>query len=119
MTEIDGKAISQLLLNPLFLLNRILGTIVPGALLIMLLDLKGNVLLRNQWLNPLFGYRTKLGMFVMLAFVIGSILRLPLVWVGSLLTLLLPKAPEIPAIKKMYGAVMTDGVLLANPALID
>ena len=39
--------------------------------------------------------------------------------VGSLLTLLLPKAPEIPAIKKMYGAVMTDGVLLANPALID
>jgi hypothetical protein len=119
MTEIDGKAISQLLLNPLFLLNRILGTIVPGALLIMLLGLKGNVLLRNVWLNPLFGYRTKLGMFVMLAFVIGSILRLPLVWVRSLLTLLLPKAPEIPAIKKMYSAVMTEGILLANPALID
>jgi hypothetical protein len=126
MSEIDGKGISQLLLSPLFLLNHILGTVVPGALLILLLALKGNVLLRNGWLNPLFGYKTKVAIFLMLAFVIGSMLRLPLQLLAVALKPLLPKtaAPVFasghnPMVQKMIGAIMTDGVLLARPALSD
>lgn len=124
MSEIDGKGITQLLLNPLFLLNHILGTIVPGALLILLLGLKGNVLLRDGWLNPLFGYKTKVAIFLMIAYVIGSALRLPLTWIGALLKPLRPKVEPIlkgqqPVVSKMFGAVISDGVLLANPALID
>ncbi len=128
MSEIDGKGISQLLLSPLFLLNHILGTVVPGALLILLLALKGNLLLRAGWLNPLFGYKTKVAIFLMLAFVIGSMLRLPLQFVVMAAKSFAPKAaqdaklflkeqPE--AVRQAITGAMTDGVLLARPALMD
>jgi len=133
MGEFDGKGISQLLLSPLFLLNYILGTIVPGALLLLLLGLKGNLMLRNEWLSPLFGYKTKVAIFALLAYVLGSILRLPIQWISALLKLLIPKrlitqetgSPTVllkgqpPAVEKMLNAVITDGVLLATPSLID
>jgi hypothetical protein len=128
MSEIDGKGISQLLLSPLFLLNHILGTVVPGALLILLLALKGNLLLRAGWINPLFGYKTKVAIFVMLAFVVGSMLRLPLQLIAMAIKPFAPKAAQEATIflkgqsdvvRQIVGAAMTDGVLLARPALMD
>jgi hypothetical protein len=121
MGELGDKGLSQLLLSPLFLFNQILGTIVPGALLMMMLGLKGNQLLRGMWLSPLFGYRSKVGIFLMLAFVVGNILRLPIVFVASLSKKektfwLKGQAPEV---QKMVGAVITDGVILSTPGLVD
>jgi hypothetical protein len=125
MSEIDGKGISQLLLSPLFLLNHILGTVVPGAVLILLLALKGNLLLRAGWLNPLFGYKTKVALFVMLAFVFGSMLRLPLQLLALVIKPSSPKPPEEflkgqpDVVRQIVSAAMTDGVLLARPTLMD
>src|SRR5271168_159122 len=88
MGDLDSKSVNQILLGPLFLLNHILASIVPGALLLLLLALKGNVLLRNEWLSPVFGYRTKLAVFLLLGFVLGNILRLPIWWMGGAVKLL-------------------------------
>jgi hypothetical protein len=128
MSGIDGKGITQLLLSPLFLLNHLLGTIVPGALLILLLALKSNLLLRAGWLNPLFGYKTKVAIFVLLAFVFGSMLRLPLQLLGMAIRPFTPKPAQernvflkgqSEAVRQAVGAAITDGVLLARPALMD
>lgn len=127
MSEIDGKSISQLLLSPLFLMNHILGTLVPGAVLILLLALKGNMLLHAGWVNPLFGYKTKVALFVMLAFVLGSMLKLPLQLMSMAIKPFVPNpAPESAflngqpdVVRQILGAAMTDGVLLARPPLMD
>jgi hypothetical protein len=133
MSEFDGKGISQLLLSPLFLLNYVFGTVLPGALFLMLLGLKGNVVLRDAWLSPMFGYKTKVAIFCVLAFVVGSAVRLPLLWLFAFLRFVMPKhlfpknevilsqvlKDKSPALSKMLGAVVTDGVLLANSFLLD
>jgi hypothetical protein len=127
MSDIDGKGISQLLFSPLFLLNHILGNIVPGSLLILLVALKGNVLLRSGWLSPIFGYKTKVAIFLMLAFVIGSILRLPLHWIASLLKPLTAKYhPDkiilkgtTQGVQEIIGMAIVDGVFITRPAVMD
>jgi len=125
MSEIDGKGINQLLLSPLYLLNHILGVLMPGSFFILLLALKGNVLLRNGWTNPLFGYKTKVALFLMLAYVIGSMLRLPLQWFAAAFKPFLQKTPatvfknQPPEVQKALTAILTDGVLIAKPFLLD
>jgi hypothetical protein len=136
MGDIDGKGITQLLLNPLYLMNFILGTVVPGALLIILLAFKGNLTLHTAWLSPLFGYKTKIAIFIFFAFVFGSMLRVIPFRLLGLLRLLLQKllypqtpAPEVvvegilkgqpDAVRKMINSALTDGVLFARPALLD
>jgi hypothetical protein len=122
MSELGDKGLSQLLLSPLFLFRDILGTIIPGTLLMLLFGLKGNALLRGMWLDPLFGYKTKVVIFLMLAFVLGNILKLPIVLIASLV-----KKEEVvpwlkgqsPEVQKMIGAVITDGVILSTPGLVD
>ena len=128
MDYLESKGISQLLLSPLFLLNEILGTIVPGALLILLLGLKGNVLLREGWMNPLFGYKTKIAIILLLAFVFGKMLRLPLHFLAAVIRRLKPeKPPEVPDflkgqsayVRQIVDAAMAEGVLVARPVLMD
>jgi hypothetical protein len=134
MNEFDGKGISQLLLSPLYLLNYVFGTILPGALFLMLLGLKGNAVLREAWLSPMFGYKTKIAIFCVLAFVVGSAVRLPLLLLFAFIRLTLPKRffpkqeeavlsqflhDKSPELSKMLNAVVTDGVLLANVSLMD
>jgi hypothetical protein len=128
MDNLESKSISQLLLSPLFLLNEILGTIVPGALLLLLLGLKGNVLLREGWMNPLFGYKTKIAISLLLAFIFGKMLRIPLSFVAVVITRLRPqKAPEVPdflkghseLVRQIVTAAFTEGVLVARPVLMD
>jgi hypothetical protein len=128
MDNLESKSISQLLLSPLFLLNEILGTVVPGALLLLLLGLKGNVLLREGWMNPLFGYKTKIAISLLLAFIFGKMLRLPFHFIGVVLRRFKPeKALEVPdflkghseSVRQMVVAAMTEGVLVARPVLMD
>jgi hypothetical protein len=47
--EIDHKGVNQLLLSPLYLFDQILSTVIPGALFMLLLGLKGNAMLRVFW----------------------------------------------------------------------
>jgi hypothetical protein len=123
MSEIDGKGINQLLLSPLYLLNHIFGVLMPGAFFLLLLALKGNVLLRNGWTNPLFGYKTKVALFILLAYVVGSMLRLPLQWLAAAFKPFQTPATvfknQHPEVQKALTAILTDGVLIARPFLLD
>jgi len=125
MSELDSKGVAQLLLSPLFLLKHIFGIVIPGSLLLMLLSLKGNMLLRQSWTSPFFGYKTKVALFLVLAYIVGSMLTLPLHWAALALKPFASKQ-EIapfkhldPTVRKALIAVFTDGVLLANPTLLD
>ena len=84
MLDMDSKGIHQLFLSPLFLLNQILAIIMPGALLILMLGLKGNATLRAVWLASAFGYKTKVAIFLLLAYFLGSALRVLVLRVCSL-----------------------------------
>jgi hypothetical protein len=88
--DIDNKGVNQLLLSPLFLFDQILNTIVPGALFLLLLGLKGNATLRNVWLIAPFGYKTTIAGFLMLAYIVGNTVKLPLFF----LVLLLSSSPS-------------------------
>jgi len=125
MVDMDPKGFHQLLLSPVFLLNQILAIIVPGALLMLLLGLKGNITLLNAWLNSPFGYKTKVAIFILLAYVVGSVLRIPIL---SLRVLRKAAPPEpvspflkgqTPEVQKMLIGIIGDGVLLSTPGLID
>jgi hypothetical protein len=124
MLQTDDKGISQLLLSPLFLFNHILAVLLPGLLFLMLLSLKGNILLRNLWLIQQLGYKTKVGLFLLLAYVVGSVLR---AGVTVLFSLRKKKAPpallsfesQPPEVQKMLGKALTDGALLSTPGLMD
>jgi len=126
MPDIDTKQVHQLLLSPLFLLNHILGVTAPGALLMLMLAFKGNTTLRVAWLYSPFGYKTKVTIFLLLAYFFGSVLRAFAMCVMSVLTKN-PAPPEMsswvkeqtPEIQKMLIAMATDGVLMSTPGLID
>lgn len=126
MSELDSKGINQLLLSPLFLLNTIFGTLLPGILFCLLLGLKGNFLLHQGWSSPYFGYKTKVALFLVVAFVLGSMLKLPFHLISVAIRIarpqlnastFLPGQPE--AVRQAVSAIVTDGVLFARPALID
>jgi hypothetical protein len=77
----QAKGLSQLLLSPLFLFREVLGTIVPGALLLLLLAYKGSPALHHVWLDSPFGYRIKIALFLLFAYVVGKALVTPLLFV--------------------------------------
>ncbi len=123
--DIDNKGFSQLLLSPLFLFDQVLSTLIPGGLFIVLLALKGNALLRTLWYGAPLGYKTKIAAFMVLAYLAGNLVKLPL----NIVTFLRKKEdisqlPENwknqpPAIRKALIGMVTDGALLATPGLID
>lgn len=124
MVEMDPKGINQLLLSPVFLLAQILGIIIPGALLMLLLGLKGNAMLRGVWLSSPFGYKTKVAIFLLLAYIFGSVLKLPLICIRSLRKETPPDVPawlqkQTPEIRQMLVGVVGDGVLVSTPGLLD
>jgi hypothetical protein len=125
MLDTDNKGISQLLLSPLFLFNQILGILTPGAILMLLLVLKGNRLLRNVWLDVPLGYKTKITLYLLLAYVLGQVVKLPVVWFGVFVkTEPLPEPEGIlkgqPAeLAHMLRTMFTDGVIMATPGLTD
>ena len=132
------KGISQLLLSPLFLLREILGTVLPGALLLLLLAHKGNPVLRHAWLDSPLGYKTNMAVFMLLAYVVGKALVLPILFIGASKGLyhriaadvrgpqpLAPSPPGNPygsdteALRDMLHAAVTDGPILSTPGLVD
>src|SRR5437879_5407398 len=78
----QNKGIAQLLLSPVFLLHEILGTLIPGAVLLLLLVHKGSPVLRDHpWVSPLFGYKTNIAVFLLFAYVVGKALVLPILFI--------------------------------------
>jgi hypothetical protein len=90
----QAKGLSQLLLSPLFLFREVLGTIIPGALLLLLLAYKGSPVLHHVWLDSPFGYRTKIALFLLLAYIVGKALVTPLLFVI--------------ASRRIYGRIATE-----------
>jgi hypothetical protein len=128
VVDIDNKGINQLLLSPLFLWDQILGTIMPGTVLILLLAFKGNATIRGVWYNSPFGYKTKIAAFVLLSYVVGSVVKLPVYLLVPLRKKKQDKdAAKMPAwlkeqtpeIQKMILGAASEGVLLATPGLFD
>jgi hypothetical protein len=125
MLDTDHKGINQLLLSPLFLFNQILGTLTPGVILMLLLILKGNRLLRTVWLDVPLGYKTKLALYLLVAYVFGSIVKLPVIWLAAFVKK--KPAPEpvgifrgqSPQVTHILQTVFTDGVIMATPGLTD
>ena len=126
--DVDNKGLSQLLLSPLYLFDQTLSTVIPGALFMLLLGLKGNVLLRAFWYQSPLGYKTKIAAFCLLAFVVGHFIKLPLFLITTLrqmrkkedisgLTENLKK--QTPEVRTMLKGMILDGALLAMPGLLD
>jgi hypothetical protein len=123
--DVDNKGISQLLLSPLFLLEEILSTIMPGVVLMLLLGLKGNTLLRGVWYGSPFGYRTKIAVLLLVAYVVGAAVKLPF----FLLMPFAKKAPpaevpdwfkkQNPDIQKMITGIAIEGAIVSTPGLVD
>jgi hypothetical protein len=76
--EMDHKGINQLLLSPLYLFDQVLSTVIPGGIFISLLCVKGNALVRTLWYESPLGYKTKIAAFILLAYVVGQLVKLPL-----------------------------------------
>ena len=125
MLDADQKGINQLLLSPLFLFNLILGTLTPGVVLMLLLILKGNRLLRNVWFNVPLGYKTKVALYLLLAYVFGSVVKLPIVGLAAFVkTAPMPEPVGIfkgqtAEVAHMLRTMFTDGVIMATPGLTD
>jgi len=124
MLETDNKGVNQLLLSPLFLLDRVLGTLAPGVLLVFLLALKGNRLLGNIWLNPALGYKTKVAGLLFLSYITGTFLKVPHYFISKFAkTPVLEMPPQFhkqtPEVTKAFYTIFTDGVLWASPRLLD
>src|ERR1700686_1573251 len=123
--EMDHKGINQLLLSPLYLFEQMLSTVIPGGIFISLLCLKGNALLRTLWYESPLGYKTKIAAFILLAYVVGQLVKLPL----SLIFTLrkqddisgLPDSwkKQVPEVRKMLKGMVIDGALLSTPGLMD
>ena len=134
------KGITQLLLSPLFLLRMILGTVVPGALFLLLLAHKGNPVLRHAWQDSPFGYKTNVAVFLFLAYVVGNALVLPILFIGACKRYyhhigtaagkpqsVAPSLPDKPygayteaeISKDMLSGIVTDGMILSTPGLMD
>jgi|HubBroStandDraft_4_1064222.scaffolds.fasta_scaffold900915_1 hypothetical protein len=82
--DVDHKGINQLLLSPLYLFDQLLSTVIPGALFMLLLALKGNATVRILWYQSPLGYKTKIAAFTVLSFVVGHVVKLPLSLIGLL-----------------------------------
>lgn len=132
------KGISQLLLSPLYLFRQILGTIVPGALLLLLLAHKGNPVLCHAWLNSPFGYKTNIAIFILLALVTGRILVIPMLFIfackaayqriaadikepksAALVPAGNPSNLNTETARDMLTGALTDGLILSTPGLMD
>lgn len=123
--DIDHKGLNQLLLSPLYLFEQLLSVMAPGLLLMLLLGFKGTLTMQEAWSHAPFGYKTKIAAALLLAYVVGSALRLPFILFNPLAKKFAPKTPMTfplqpsPQIKKMLSAVITDGAVLATPGLAD
>lgn len=120
----DNKDLSQLLLSPLFLFNHILGVLAPGALLILLIALKGNKVVEHLWLQAPLGYKTKVAVFVLFAYIAGSVLKLPISLISAFTKRFSPTLPfalkgQSEEVSKMLRAIVTDGAILSMPGLMD
>jgi hypothetical protein len=126
--DIDHKGINQLLLSPLFLWDQILGTIMPGTVLMLLLAFKGNATIREVWYNSPFGYKTKIAAFVLLSYVVGNAVKLPVYLFvplqkkkqeKDLLNMPAWLKEQSPEVQKMIHGAASEGALLATPGLVD
>jgi hypothetical protein len=123
--DFENKGLNQLLLSPLHLFDQLLTTGIPGALFMLLLGLKGNVLIRILWDENVLGYKTKIAAFCVLAFVVGRFVKLPLNLLMSLRTkddtsnLSEHLKKQSPEVRAMLMGMFVDGALLAMPGLVD
>lgn len=126
MLEINKQEMNSLLFSPVYLLNQCLGIIVPGMLLLLLLALKGNQLIHEAWFITSLGYKTKVALFLMLAYIIGSMLRAPFHWLAMMISKRGVDTPigdqmkgQPPEIIKVVKGAIADGVIFATPGLLD
>ena len=136
----ETKGITQLLLSPVLLLRVIQGSVAPGALLLLLLAHKGSPVLRHAWLDSPFGYKTKVAVFLFLAYVVGYVLVLPISFIGACKRYyhhvtapagkpesVAPSLPDSPYSmyteaemgNHMLTGAVTDGLILSTPGLMD
>jgi hypothetical protein len=124
MIDTDAKGVHQLLLSPLFLLYELIAIVIPGLVLLALLGLKGNKLLYDAWVSPHFGYKTKITMFLVLGYIIGSILRAPIILLQARKTK--PSAEftgwlktQPREVQTLVSGAITQGAILSTPGLVD
>lgn len=115
--------VNRILLSPLYLLNDILGSVIPGAIQLLLLGFKGNALVRGFWFGLPFGYKTNVAVALAVSYVIGKFLILPFLPLLLLKTKNVeaqgPLAQLSPDSRGMVMGVIVEGALLATPGLED
>jgi hypothetical protein len=71
------QGVDRLLLAPVFLLYEIVSVLIPGLLFVVLLFVKGNHSLVAAMQSQLLGYKTKLSIAALFAYVAGKVFNLP------------------------------------------
>ena len=71
------EGLDRLLLAPVFLIYEVFAVFVPGLLFMLLLLLKGNHTIVTALQSSLLGYKTKLAIAALFAYLAGKIFNLP------------------------------------------
>ena len=73
----------RLLLSPFFLVEDLLAALLPGLVLVVLLFAKGEPSTRAAFATTIIGYKTRIACVVLIAYVIGKVIRMPLALLQS------------------------------------
>ncbi|MBI4166810.1 MAG: hypothetical protein HY508_13875 [Acidobacteria bacterium] len=78
LAEKSAEGSQKLLLAPFYLVTEIFGALIPGILFALLLVGKGNALAINGLGSDLIGYKTKIVAGLIVCYIVGTILRIPI-----------------------------------------
>ena len=128
----QSSQLHQLLLSPLHLWGDIQTTMIPGVSFLLLMAFKGNLTVQTIWWHSPFGYRTKIAIFLLLSYVAGKLLPLPLSVLRWLITWILklrnynpPQDQTNPLShlpqeqRDIVTGALSLGPILATPGLTD
>ncbi len=73
-----SSGLTQLLFGPVFLICEVIGILLPGFLFCLLLAFKGYRLPVAMFHVDYLGYRTKVCVFLLVAYMVGKVLNVPL-----------------------------------------
>jgi hypothetical protein len=71
------EGVERLLLAPVYLIYEIVAVLLPGVLFIILLLAKGNHSVISAFQNPILGYKTKICIAIVLAYLAGKVFSGP------------------------------------------